>query len=133
VRNPARKALYCLVAVIAGAAMVWFGAVRQQRIGEDWSAIVPGLVGFALAPIGFVFLIQTLFAVRGQARLRAGHRVIARWHVCPAEWEQFRRLDARGRPIIRRSSTICGSAGRFRATASASALSPSFFQARLTC
>jgi hypothetical protein len=94
-RNPARKALYCLLALLAGAALVWFGAVREQRIGEDWTAIVPAFLGLGVAPIAFVFLIQALFSARGQARLLAGHRVIARWHVYPAEWEQFRALDAR--------------------------------------
>lgn len=94
-RNPGRKALYCLAALLVGAALIWFGALRHQRIGEDWISIVPVFVGFALAPFGFVFLIQALFAMRGRARLMAGHRVIARWHVYPAEWEQFRKLDGR--------------------------------------
>jgi hypothetical protein len=94
-RNPARTALYWLIAVLAGAASVWFGAAREQRIGEDWTAIVPIFLGLGLAPIGFVLLIQALFAVRGQARLLAGHGVIARWHVYPAEWERFRKLDSR--------------------------------------
>lgn len=94
-RNPAGKALYCLIAVIAGAALIWFGAGREQRVGEDWTAIGPLFVGFAIAPIAFVVLIQALFAMRGRARLLAGHRVIARWHVYPAEWERFRELDSR--------------------------------------
>jgi hypothetical protein len=94
-RNPARKALYCFLAVLAGVALIRFGAAREQRIGEHWSAIAPVALGFTLAPFGFVFLIQALFAIRGQALLLAGHRVIARWQVYPAEWEQFRRLDGR--------------------------------------
>ncbi|HET9638843.1 MAG TPA: hypothetical protein VFP12_06520 [Allosphingosinicella sp.] len=94
-RNPGRKALYCLLALIAGTALIWFGALRHERLGEDWTSFVPLFVGFALAPFGFVFLIQALFSMRGAARLMAGHRVIARWHVYPAEWEQFRKLDAR--------------------------------------
>ncbi|MGZ8285865.1 MAG: hypothetical protein ACXW27_15510 [Allosphingosinicella sp.] len=93
-RNPARKALYCLTALLAGAALIWFGASRHQRAGEDWTSIVPLVLGFTLAPFGFVFLIQALFAMRGRARLLAGHKVIARWHVYPAEWEQFRGLDS---------------------------------------
>ena len=94
-RNPARKALYLLLAVLAGAGLAWFGAVREQGIGEHWMAMVPLLVGAAVAPIAFVLLVQALFAARGQARLLAGHRVIARWQVYPAEWEQFRALDSR--------------------------------------
>lgn len=94
-RDPARKALYCLIAVLAGAALIGFGAFRHQRIGEDWASIVPIFLGLAFAPIGFVFLIQALLAARGQARLLAGHGLIARWHVTPGEWEQFRKLDSR--------------------------------------
>ncbi len=94
-RNPARKALYCLLALLAGAALIWFGAAREQRVGESWTAIAPLALGFTLAPFGFVFLVQALFAIRGQALLLAGHGVIARWHVYPADWEQFRKLDAR--------------------------------------
>ena len=94
-RNPARKALYCLLALLAGAALIWFGASRQQRIGDDWTSLAPIALGFTLAPFGFVFLIQALFAIRGRARLLAGHRMIARWHVYPADWERFRELDSR--------------------------------------
>lgn len=94
-RNPARKALYFLLATLAGAGLVWFGAIREARIGEDWTAIVPMVVGMAVAPFAFVFLIQALLAARGRARLLAGDRVIARWHLRPAEWEQFRTFDAR--------------------------------------
>jgi hypothetical protein len=94
-RNPARKALYCLIVLLAGAALIGFGASRHQPTGEDWSSIAALALGFTLAPFGLVFLIQSSFAIRGEALLLAGHRVIARWHVYPAEWEQFRRLDAR--------------------------------------
>jgi hypothetical protein len=94
-RDPARKALYCLIAVLAGAALIWFGAWRREHIGEGWTSIVPIFVGLGSAPFGLVFLIQALLAARGQARLLAGHRVIARWHVYPAEWERFRALDSR--------------------------------------
>jgi hypothetical protein len=94
-RNPARMAIYCLIAVLAGAALVWLGASRLERIGEDWTSIVPGFIGLAIAPFALVLLVQALFAVRGKARLLAGHGVIARWHVDPAEWDRFRALDAR--------------------------------------
>lgn len=94
-RNPARKAFYLLLAVLAGSALIWIGVERHERIGEGWSSTGPIFVGLMIAPIPFVFLIQALFAIRGRALLLAGHRVIARWQVWPAEWEQFRRLDAR--------------------------------------
>jgi hypothetical protein len=95
VRDPARKALYFLLAGLAGAALVWFGAEREQRIGEDWTAITPILLGLAIAPFAIVLTVQALFAARGKARLLAGHRVLARWHVYPGEWEGFRSLDSR--------------------------------------
>lgn len=94
-RNPARKALYCLAALLAGAALIRFGALRHERIGEDWASLGALALGFTLAPFGLVFLIQALFAMRGQARLLAGHREIARWRVYPAEWDRFRALDTR--------------------------------------
>ncbi|HEX8621752.1 MAG TPA: hypothetical protein VF718_07245 [Allosphingosinicella sp.] len=94
-RNPARKALYLLLAVLAGSALIWIGIERYERIGESWSSTGPILLGLTIAPLPLLFLIQALFAIRGQALLRAGHRVIARWEVYPAEWEQFRRLDSR--------------------------------------
>lgn len=94
-RDPARKALYFLLAGLAGAALVWFGAEREQRIGEDWTAITPILLGLAIAPFAIVLTVQALFAARGKARLLAGHRVLARWHVYPGEWEGFRSLDSR--------------------------------------
>ena len=94
-RNPARKALHCLLACLAGAGLVWIGAMREQRIGEHWTAIVPIFAGLAVAPFAIVLLVQALFAIRGKARLLAGHRVIARWHLYPAEWERFRTLDHR--------------------------------------
>lgn len=92
-RNPARKALYCFLAVVAGVASIWFGAEREPV--QHWSATVPIALGFTLAPIGMVFLIQALLAMRGRALLLAGRRVIARWQIYPAEWEQFRKLDSR--------------------------------------
>lgn len=94
-RNPARKALYLLAAVLLGAALIWVGIERHERIGEGWSSTGPILVGLTIAPIPFVFLIQALFAMRGRALLLAGHREIARWQVDPGEWERFRSLDAR--------------------------------------
>lgn len=94
-RNPGRKALYWLLALLAGAALIRLGASRHEASGGDWTATVPLVLGFTVAPLAFVFLIQALLAARGLALLLAGRRVIARWQVYPAEWEQFRKLDAR--------------------------------------
>lgn len=94
-RNPARKALYLLVAVLTGSALIWIGIDRYERFGESWSSTGPIVAGLTIAPIPFVYLIVALFAIRGRALLLAGHRVIARWQVDPVEWERFRGLDAR--------------------------------------
>jgi hypothetical protein len=94
-RNPARKALYFLIAVLAGSGLIWFGAEQHERVGEDWSSVGPIFAGLMIAPIPLVLLIQALFAMRGRALLLAGHRVLASWRVDPAEWERFRGLDAR--------------------------------------
>jgi hypothetical protein len=93
-RHPARKAFYWLLALVAGVGLVRLGVTHELRVGEHWTAIVPLLIGFTVVPFAFVTLIRALFAARGQALLRAGHREIARWHVYPPEWEQFRKLDA---------------------------------------
>jgi hypothetical protein len=93
--TPPARPLYFLLAALAGAGLVWFGAAREQRIGEHMTAIVPLLLGLAVAPLAFVFLVQALLAALGKTRLLAGRRVIARWLVYPAEWEQFRALDSR--------------------------------------
>lgn len=94
-RNPGRKALYCLVALLAGAALIRFGALRQERGIEDWASVAALAAGFTFAPFGFVYLIVALFAMRGRALLLAGRGVIARWHVYPGEWNRFRALDDR--------------------------------------
>ncbi len=94
-RNPARKALYCLLLVLASAALIAFGAWREQSLDEDWTAVGPILLGFALLPFPLYILVEALFAVRGRAQLLAGIGVIARWRVSPAEWQGFRGLDSR--------------------------------------
>lgn len=94
-RDPARMALYCLLALVGAMALIWFGADRQGRVGEEMSSFVPLFLGFAVAPFAVAILIQALFATRGRARLRRGEGVIARWRIFPSEWERFRELDRR--------------------------------------
>lgn len=94
-RNPDRKALYCFLALLASAGLIWFGAVRLERLREDWPGVGAVILGFAIAPFALVTLIQALFAVRGRALLLAGRGVIARWQLPPAEWQRFRALDSR--------------------------------------
>lgn len=94
-RDPARKAFYCFLLVVASAGLIWFGAHRQEAVGGHWSGVVPVLLGFALLPFPLYILVEALFAVRGRAKLLAGIGVIARWQVQPSEWEAFRGLDSR--------------------------------------
>ena len=74
-RDPAREALYCLIVLLAAVAAIRFGVLREEWIGEHWTAIVPILLGLAAAPFALVTLIQALFAIRGRARLLAGTAV----------------------------------------------------------
>lgn len=92
-RNPARHALYCLLALVASAGLVRLGFGGEARTGEHWTSIVPVFIGLAILPFALAILIQALFAARGQARLLRGKDVIARWQVFPGEWAQFRALD----------------------------------------
>lgn len=94
-RNPARKALYCLILVLVSAGLIWFGIERYETIGENWGSAGPMMLGLALLPFPLVYLVQALFAIRGRAKLLAGVDVIARWQVDPLEWERFRGLDER--------------------------------------
>lgn len=94
-RNPARKALYALLALAVGSWLIRYGIERYEAVGEGWGSSGPIALGLAIVPFPLVTLIQALFAVRGQAKLLAGIGVIARWQVYPNEWERFRGLDSR--------------------------------------
>lgn len=94
-RNPARKALYCLILVLVSAGLIWLGVERYETIGGNWGSTGPIMLGLGLLPFPLVYLVQALFAIRGQAKLLAGIGVIARWQVDPLEWKRFRGLDGR--------------------------------------
>lgn len=94
-RNPARKALYCLLALLVGAGLIVLGAVRLERFEEDRLGVGALMLGFAIVPFPLYILIEALLAVRGRALLLLGEGVIARWQVHPADWEGFRGLDSR--------------------------------------
>lgn len=92
-RNPHRKILVYLMLSIVAVAMTTYGFRAEQRLGEDWTTTGVALVGFTLAPFGFVFLVNALLFARGRAKLLAGRDVLARWHVTADEWERFRVVD----------------------------------------
>lgn len=93
-RNPARKALYCFLILLAAAALIRFGALRLDRVEGDWPGTGALALGFALVAFPLYTLVEALLAMRGRALLLAGQGVIARWQVQPAEWERFRGLDS---------------------------------------
>lgn len=92
-RNPLRKALYCLLALLAAGVLIRVGIGIERRIGGHWQAIVPLFLGLTIAPFALVTLVQVLFAARGRARLLRGGG--AGWRVYRGEWRQFRDLDRR--------------------------------------
>lgn len=94
-RDPARKALYCFLALLLGAGLIGFGAVRLERFEEDRLGVGALMLGFAIAPFPLYMLIEALFAIRGRALLLLGEGVIARWQVHPPDWQRFRGLDSR--------------------------------------
>lgn len=93
-RNPPRKAAIFATLVAAGLALVWLGTQGHTPGGGDW---VPGLlvVGGGLTAFACsLWLIQSLFHIRGMAKLEAGIGQIARWHVSAVEWDKYRAADA---------------------------------------
>ena len=93
-RNPVRTAALFLVLVLIGALLVGFGAQRHDRVGEDWTTIVPIGLGVVAIFLGSIGGLRALFSISGHARLRAGRDVLTRWHVGPADWDRFRASDA---------------------------------------
>lgn len=92
-RNPARKAIWFLAALILGICLIWFGAARREAGTEDWPGVTATIAGVSLTFIMVFFLPRALFHIRGEAKLLAGQDVLGRWHVTPADWERFREFD----------------------------------------
>lgn len=91
-RHPLRKvALYSLCLAVGGALIR--AAVLKMFPGGEVTVIVAMIVGITVVAFPSVFLVMALFAAVGEARLRAGRNVIARWHVGAAEWDRFRAVD----------------------------------------
>jgi hypothetical protein len=93
-RNPSRKAVIFASLVAFGLALAWFGVEHHVPLGGDW---LPGLlvVGGGLTAFACsLWLIQSLFHMRGLARLEAGIGVVARWRVGALDWEKYRAADA---------------------------------------
>jgi hypothetical protein len=93
-RNPRKKAAIFASFVALGGALVWVGVEHHVPLGGDW---VPGLMVVAGALTAFactLWLIQSLFHMRGMAKLEAGIGVVARWHVGAGDWDKYRAADA---------------------------------------
>ena len=93
-RNPPRKAAIFASFVALGLTLAWFGVENHVPLGGDW---VPGLMVVAGGLMAFactLWLIQSLFHIRGMAKLQAGIGVVARWRVGAVDWEKYRAADA---------------------------------------
>lgn len=93
-RNPSRKAVIFASLVALGLALAWFGVEQHVPLAGNWLpallVVGGGLIAFACS----LWLIQSLFHMRGLARLEAGIGVVARWHVGAIDWEKYRVADA---------------------------------------
>jgi hypothetical protein len=92
-RNPQKKAAYSAAATLFAAAGLWLAITQFDRLGQVAGTLI-GIISMTVALFGFGFLVLSLFAAVGYARLTSGEGEIARWRVSPAEWERFRAFDA---------------------------------------
>lgn len=92
-RNPLRKIVLYLLCLAVGGVLIW-ASVLKMFPGGKVTAILAMIAGITLVAFPSVFLVMALFAAVGEARLRAGRDVIARWHVGAAEWDRFRAMDS---------------------------------------
>lgn len=93
-RRPLHKALLWFALALAGAAVVVFIMRHEASLGEVFTLIL-GTIGVTAIPFGVVFGIMALLSAIGEARLRRGIGVFARWQVSAVDWEAFRVFDAR--------------------------------------
>jgi hypothetical protein len=92
-RSPLLKAFLWLLAALTGTALLVAVVSQRGELGKA-AIILGGLAGLALFVLGGIFLLVLLRPAFGEARLRGGFGVIARWSVSPEEWELFRAFDA---------------------------------------
>ncbi len=92
-QDPMPKFVLCIGAVLIGTPVGIYGLVQHARLGDDPAALVPMLGGALVALIGVAFGIHFGRAVYGQAQLRAGRDLVARWWVSAADWNRFRAFD----------------------------------------
>lgn len=92
-RNPGRKLLIWLAIAVLGWVAIAASFDASRRLDEDWTVAVLGVTGVILFPVGLVYMAWALALLRGQTKLRHGHRLLARWHVEAEEWQQFIAFD----------------------------------------
>ena len=84
---------WSLAAIAAGLALLvlGFAVVPNGAAGDEnvVASIILGVAGMAGILVGGVLLTIAIPAANGQARLRAGQGVIARWTVPPESWRAF--------------------------------------------
>lgn len=93
-RRPLRKAVLWFGLALAGAAMAGLALPLGTAEGGA-AAAVAGIASALLIPFGVVYGVLSLLSALGEARLRRGAGVLARWQLPAREWEAFRLFDAR--------------------------------------
>ncbi len=91
-RRPGRKALLWFALALCGGLAIIPVATNHAALGDAWSLAL-GVPAVTAIPVGIVFGIMATLSAIGQARLRRGIGLLARWQVPPAEWEAFRRFE----------------------------------------
>ncbi|WP_270936927.1 hypothetical protein [Falsiroseomonas oryzae] len=91
-RRPALKAVLWFALAGLGALALLPMEALQARFG-DW-VLLAGVPAVAAIPFGLVFGLMAALSAFGEARLRRGGGVIARWSLDPAAWDDFRSFDA---------------------------------------
>jgi hypothetical protein len=82
-------------AALVGALMIAAGAVLVETQGESAPSVILLAVGFGIGPIAAFFFIGYCVSGFRKEALEQGKDEIARWKLTPAEWDAFRKQDAR--------------------------------------
>ncbi len=91
-RNPLRKTLLALGLAASAAAVLLVTILLYERLGKTASTIL-AIPSLTVAVLSLFTAVWTLSYAIGYARLIRGGKVIARWHLTPAEWDRFRAFD----------------------------------------
>ncbi|WP_380874338.1 hypothetical protein ACFB49_47280 [Sphingomonas sp. DBB INV C78] len=93
-RKPALRAFFWLLLFAMGLTLVAHGDAISYR-GPSTEAALSFAIGAPMLVISPFFLIRATLLAIGNAKLMAGGKIIARWHVSADAWQAFRKYDAR--------------------------------------